>query len=648
MSNIGRLFLALIAASAVTFFAPPAHADSADLIKQLSIDYTVQPSGLMHVRETFVWKFGCCAERHGIQRELITREPDADNPGKDIVYGIRNFTASSPDPVPTEVTKEDVGKASDRNRSTVYRIGDPNRTIWESERVTYVLEYDVVGALRHFDDHDELYWDATGSGNPEIKKLSNTARVPGGAQEVRCFSGPIRSNDHCGSAKIVDKVAHFRQTALAAGDNVSIGVAIKSGLVADNAVHLVGKASVISVRSIGAGLIGLLLTVGTPVTGWWLVKKWRTDERYLDLPPGTTPTDGTTGRVGPDPGPVIPVAFTPPDIPAAEAAQLIANKASGTYAAATIVELAVHGAITVEHSPQDVADALDSEQSEEPDSAVTPDHGSDLSYKLVRVDGADDRLTSIQTNFRDSIFGDEQRVELTPGRLENADYGLRVDVATDVSRRGWFFPARGLSEAIVFGLCTVWAVALAVAGWLAAAAGVNGGVIAMGVMIVIVALVLTIGVQMPRIKRGKRSAAGRAMLDRVEGFRTYLTTAEADQLRFEEGEDIFSRYLPWAIIFGVTNRWQMLCQQLVADGRLPDTTPAWYASSDGADFGRFHSLLLTNTITTSLTAPPPVSSGSTWGGGSGFSGGGFGSGGSAFSGGGFSGGGGGGGGSSSW
>ena len=63
------------------------------------------------------------------------------------------------------------------------------------------------------------------------------------------------------------------------------------------------------------------------------------------------------------------------------------------------------------------------------------------------------------------------------------------------------------------------------------------------------------------------------MCDQVEGFRKYLATAEADQLRFEEGEDIFSKYLPWAIAFNLADRWAKVCADLVAMGRLPDVVP---------------------------------------------------------------------------
>ena len=69
-----------------------------------------------------------------------------------------------------------------------------------------------------------------------------------------------------------------------------------------------------------------------------------------------------------------------------------------------------------------------------------------------------------------------------------------------------------------------------------------------------------------KLRRGQRTADGRAVCDQVEGFQTYLATAEADQLRFEEGEDIFSKYLPWAIVFELADRWAKICGDLVGDG----------------------------------------------------------------------------------
>ena len=158
----------------------------------------------------------------------------------------------------------------------------------------------------------------------------------------------------------------------------------------------------------------------------------------------------------------------------------------------------------------------------------------------------------------------------------------------------------------------------------------------------LVPIIFTAVVVRSRMSRGQRSGVGRAYTDQVEGFRTYIETAEADQLRFEEGEDIFSKYLPWAIVFGLAERWADLCAQLVRMGRLSAEPPVWYYGP----YSNWNFYVWNDALSTiNHSAAPPVqqmpssggSSGSGWGGGSSFGGGG-----------GFSGGGGGGGGIDSW
>ena len=132
------------------------------------------------------------------------------------------------------------------------------------------------------------------------------------------------------------------------------------------------------------------------------------------------------------------------------------------------------------------------------------------------------------------------------------------------------------------------------------------------VLVPIVPVLVTVGVIRRKLRRGQRTPDGRAVCDQVEGFRTYLATAEAEQLKFEEGEDIFSRYLPWAIIFELADRWADLCQQLVAMGRLPDTTPYWYAGAGRTTAGQRHtattsgceSKLMQSRLTASPTPAP--------------------------------------------
>jgi uncharacterized membrane protein len=114
------------------------------------------------------------------------------------------------------------------------------------------------------------------------------------------------------------------------------------------------------------------------------------------------------------------------------------------------------------------------------------------------------------------------------------------------------------------------------------------------------------------------------------GFRKYLETAEASQIRFEEASAIFSRYLPYAIVFGVADRWagtfQKVAEAAAAAGS-PLLMPSWYIYS-GAMFPDFSSIAdgagsfaSSAGGTFAATASSGSSGGSAFGGG-GFSGGG--------------------------
>ena len=81
-------------------------------------------------------------------------------------------------------------------------------------------------------------------------------------------------------------------------------------------------------------------------------------------------------------------------------------------------------------------------------------------------------------------------------------------------------------------------------------------------------IVITVAVDPPQAARGP-NLDGRAICDQVEGFKTYLATAEAHQFRFEEGRGHLFQYLPWAIVFELADRWAKVCADLVAMGRLP-------------------------------------------------------------------------------
>ena len=613
----GRLSRALIAfglilaTALVWFVATPTKAYAADdQIDSFAINYDMQASGVLKVKETIVWRFGSNSGRHGIQRDLVIREPDP-NSDQDFVYGISNIKVTSPDDyVATQFSSKTTESQGGREAELNIRIGDPNQTI-SAPTATYVISYDVTGAMRSFSGYDEFFWDGPGFGNPLIKDLKITTTVPGGVQDAACYYGPPRSTTPCETQDFTKGgKATFGQTNVAPGSSVSVGVKITPGLVADNKPHMEPNGAKLSpaerVGAFALAGVSLLSAILSPIIGvlWW--RKNGRDQRYAGLPPGTVPLAGQDAEVVPnDPDIPIPVAFYPPRIPVAEAGLLIDGQVDARETAATIIDLAVRGALTVQsYGKDDFQVTL-----VDPNKATAP-------HEMIL-------LTSL---FDGQPPGTVKDLSV-PGSMAEAHESMRDSVRNQVTSRGWFrkVPSAAATSSFGFGLIVIAIFAsFAVGFWL------------LLVCIPLLPILITFAVIRTKLKRGQRTAEGRAVCDQVEGFRTYLATAEADQLKFEEGEDIFSKYLPWAIIFELADRWAKICGDLVAMGRLPNQTPYWYVGN--YQMAAFNTSFLTSSLTSAAT---PVAS-SSGAGGTGFGGG------SAFGGGGFSGGGGGGGGSGSW
>ncbi|SDT05647.1 DUF2207 domain-containing protein [Microlunatus soli] len=640
--RLARALVALMVLSGVLMVAPAAHAE-ADRIDSLDIAYRVDRQGVLHVRETFVWRFGTDSGRHGIQRMLITREPDPDT-GGDIVYTIEDFAVTSPDPsIPTTVTPITDGGPLSRTRSTTYRIGDPDIRV-SDDTATYVISYRVRGAMRHSAGYDELYWDATGFDNPGIDQVSITAAVPGGAQDLRCYAGPVGSRTTCDDARRRTGQATFVHNDLPAADGITIGVKLAAGSVTDNAPHLqprAGLGAVAGSRAVAVpGGIALLLAALIPIIALFGVRRFGRDQRYADLAPGSVPDDAAGARVERATAELeVPVRFSPPDAPAAQAGMLTAGSFEARHSAAALIASAVAGAIKIwtryENQRGFTAELVDREKAS----------------------------SAEQKALLDELFPDDEPVGTahrvsSRGAMAAAHTAAGKAARADGMWRGWYLmpPASGsgisgglVAGLVIAGLLFVAAVVVTVL-WLTGMVPTAFPVQLCFAALPLLALAVTAVLVRRRLRAGRRTARGRAICDQALGFQQYLATAEAEHLRFEEGHDIYSQYLPWAVAFDLAGRWHKICAALVEQGRLPDATPSWFASgSDEAiDFRAFNVATFASTMT-GASEPLPRTGGGWFSGSSSTSGTGAGSSGSSFSsGGGFSGGGGGGGGSSSW
>lgn len=126
---------------------------------------------------------------------------------------------------------------------------------------------------------------------------------------------------------------------------------------------------------------------------------------------------------------------------------------------------------------------------------------------------------------------------------------------------------------------------------------------------------------------------GRQLMDQIEGFKLYLSTAEQNRLEImhppQMTPELFERYLPYALALGVENQWSEQFATYLKQAALDpqEYQPSWYSGhsfdlsgSGSRSFGAISSGMAS---TLSAASMPPSSSS----GGGGFSGGGGGGGG---------------------
>jgi len=250
-----------------------------------------------------------------------------------------------------------------------------------------------------------------------------------------------------------------------------------------------------------------------------------------------------------------------------------------------------------------------------------PDEGlfSKTDWTLIKLEKGESELLAYERQLLEALFRDGNEVTVSELKTAFADRLHKVEASlyADAMRQKWFRarPDKVRSRWAIRGvLLLVLGVVLTVALALWTHLGVVGiPVIAAGFALAVMAT------RMPA-----RTAKGTAMLRRIRGFRRVIATAEQHMARWAEEENVFTRYLPYAIVFGLTKKWAKAFEDL---GLAPDTA-SWYVGTHPFTALAFADSIDGFAVTTGGTlASTPSSSGSSGFGGGGFSGGGGGGGG---------------------
>ena len=569
-------------------------------ITAYNVEIVVEATGAMLVTETIDYDFAS-NKRHGIFRDIPVRL-DYDS-GYERIFPLDVISVDGSEGTPDEYEEESAGNASR------LKIGDPDKTITGAHR--YTIVYRVKAALNGFSDHDELYWNAVGTEwSVPIETVTVRVTTPADITEVACFGGGSGSRLACSEADRSGRAAGFSQGGLGPGEGVTVVVGFAKGAVPPPAPVLDERWSFSRAFSATpATVAGSLALLALAVAGIGRLA-WRTgrDRRYAGSPVEVAyATSGQEEPVRPSFGPLnaeeTPVEFVPPDgLRPGQVGTLVDEAANTLDVTATIVDLAVRGYLRIDEIPKKGFFG-------KPDWTLTK-----------RRDPAD--LRSYERSLLDGLFEDGTEVTLSSLRNTFATRLGKVQEALydDAVSQGWFVGRPDkvrLRWRIIGGIALVLALILLVV----LAAVTHAALVAVPVVIA-ASMLLASAKRMPR-----RTAKGVGVLRRVEGFRRFIDESERDRARFAEQQHLFSEYLPYAIVFGATEKWARAFAGI--DGRLPE--PTWYGGHHAFTATSFSDSIDGFAVTTAGTITSvPAGSGS-----SGFSGG-------------FSGGGGGGGGGGSW
>ncbi len=610
-------------------------ADTMDFTSSFDLD----PDGGVTVHEQISYTFDPNAgERHGILRGVVVRQ-ETDDPHMFRSYAISDVTVSSSTGAPTDLLVEEQAGAA------VLRIGSPDQTVRGTHR--YDVRYHLANVMNAFADRDEaeFFYNVFKDDSVEKSRVELQVGAPAAALDVRCE----HDGQDCFNA-VAGNPSTFMVTFLSANEDLTIALKyplgafreiapdLRRGTVTGGELMDANPAKAVTVATLAGAVLAPLLAIGG--MGALVATRGR-DEWYAGLTPGLTP--GAAGRMGrrgrrrhgaesPD-APVtrtapstFAVQFTPPPgVQPGLVGTIVDERADTVDVSATLIDLSVRGYLQIEEIQSGgILSRTDWQLTRLFSDAATADPPlRPYEEKLLRsvfATGTEIKLSSLKNRFAST--------------LESVK-GLMYDEAL---QRGWFRKSpssqRGRWHGLGFALSSC-GLATGIffgngSSQIDRAAGfdlpISSGWMLGGSLVLAGVIVQILGGRM-----AAKTAEGSAVLAQSLGFKRYLETAEANQIKWEEAQQIFSAFLPYAIVFGVSERWAQVFEEVAAAAAAaghPVAMPSWYRYHGRSipDFGSITSAVdsFATAASGTFTSTPGSSGKSGFSSGGSFSGGGVG------------------------
>ncbi|GAB3732023.1 hypothetical protein GCM10028862_12780 [Luteimonas pelagia] len=452
---------------------------------------------------------------------------------------------------------------------------------------TYTLRYRTTHQLGFFEDHDELYWNAIGTGWAfPVEAGTVVARLPEPVPVDRLsaegYTGRQGARGQAYTAELpAPGTARWTLTGpLAPGEGFTVVLTFPKGVVtAPTAVEETARLLSDNLGVLVAlGALALLLA--------YCIRTWR--------------------KVGRDPAPgTVIVRYDPPEGHSPAGLRYMKRMGHDTRAvSADLLALAVAGHVDIDR-----------------DKGLLKDR-----WTLQRRPGAGVADDPAQRALFAGLFAGGDTLELDDANARTLQ-ATRQAHASGLARR--YQPEMFRLNGGKVGI----AVAIAVAG--AVLAGVTSGghgvplILAVGGLMLLTVIVFGFAVRAP-------TPEGRRLLDTIEGFRRYLGVAERDELARMAGPDAepvldaarYEALLPYAVALEVEDAWTRHFTEAVGVEAAQAATRGigWYHGTRFDSLGQLAGAVgkTMDARIASASTPPGSSSGS---GGGGFSGGGGGGGG---------------------
>ena len=631
MGSLRRFVCALL------LLLAPVAAHAEERIHLFVSDARINPDSSLDVTETIDVNSEHDRIRHGIFRDFPTRYKGPRGTMVHVGFTLLDVTLDG-QPVPAKVESIAGGVRA--------KIGDPERLVNEGEH-RYVLHYRTTRQLGRFGDYDELYWNATGTGwifPIDVAEARITLPKPVSFGRRAAYTGAFGAGGS--DAEIItDKpgeIAWRTTRALGAREGLTVAAAFPKGVIGEASAAERGK---YWLADFGPPLVGAGALFGLCV---FFYIAWARA--------GRNPRAGT----------IVPI-WTPPDELSPAGMRYVTRMGSDDRAfAAALVDMGVRGHIRIVEEDGGWF-ARDKKRIERlattaplpPEEQVALGGLVQPGESIVMEQKNHEKFSSAKKHL------DENLKRTYEGTLFKRNYGWAITgviafvgafwlacaavvaadngaAAREVAITLGAMGVAALLSMAIYGSSTIIKVVLTVAALGAAALAVYTG-------LPVFTQALNSGWWLPLVIPGLAlplviscfwwiaapTRQGRAVLDRIAGFKQYLSITERERLdRMTAPEDtpeIFEKLLPYAIALGVENRWADRFQSVLAAAAAAPGGHSgflWYSGSDSpwdnpTGFVSGVGSSLASTIGAASTAPGS-SSGS---GGGGFSGGGGGGGG---------------------